>query len=234
MFQQYLDSTRLPLTSLAFLIPLLVVYETGAIFLQPDFSASRHLVAASAVESFLAWFGPAGSWVPGVVLVLSLIAWHILRKDPTTVRAWVPPLMAIESLVLTLPLFVISGLARGAALPTLASVSTTKIELLLVMGAGIYEELVFRLLLITMLLVVLVDVFRVPQLYATIAAGVLASLIFATCHYAPISVEPFNATTFALRAAAGGYLTMVFLSRGIGVSAGCHVAYNVITLLMSR
>lgn len=114
---------------------------------------------------------------------------------------------------------------------TLAAVSTTKIELLLVMGAGIYEELVFRLLLITVILVVLVDVFRVPQLYAMIAAGMAASLVFAACHYAPIGVEAFDGTTFAMRAAAGGYLTLVFLSRGIGVSAGCHVSYNVIALL---
>lgn len=65
MFQQYVDSTRLPFTSLAFLIPMLVIYETGAIFLRP-----------------------AGSWASGVVLVPPLVAWQILPKDPTAERAW--------------------------------------------------------------------------------------------------------------------------------------------------
>ena len=228
----YLEATRLPLTSLAFLLPLLVVYEACALLLQPTIASTRNLVAANAIESLLAWFGPAGSWVPAIVLVSSLVAWHVLRRDPASVRAWVPPLMVVESLLLTLPLFVLSGLTRGVHLDAqIAMGAARKAEIVLVLGAGIYEELVFRLLLITTLTLLLTEFARLRALHAMIASGVLSAMIFAACHCAPIGAEPFEGGAFAMRAASGGYLAMVFLSRGIGVSAGCHVAYNVISVL---
>lgn len=233
----YLDSTRQPLHCLVFLVILLAAYEFGALMLRPGFAATPSLVAANLIESFLAWVGPAGSWAPALVLVLTLVAWHVLSRRPAVVHAWVIPLMAAESALLTLPLFVLGGLFAGGTLQAdslvdPAAANARNAQLVLVIGAGIYEEFVFRLVLISLLLALLVDLGRMRESAATIIAAVLSSLVFAACHYHPIGSDAFDVRSFLMRTLAGGYLAAVYVSRGVGVSAGTHVAYNVISLLL--
>lgn len=223
----YTDATRQPLYCLAFLFPLIAVYEFGAMMLRPMASPERLLLAPSFINDALAWFGAVGPWVPGAALLATLLSWHLLSGHNWQLRAWVPLLMLAESVALALPLIVLSDLMMQAgALPPLS-----KTRIVTAIGAAIYEEALFRFALVSALLAILVDLARVPRMTASIIAGTLAALIFAAMHCRPLGSEPFAWAPFILRTLAGGYLALLFMARGLGVCTGAHAAYNVITLL---
>jgi hypothetical protein len=224
----YWEATREPLHCLVFLFPLVVIYESGALLLRPEAWPERQLVAEHLIQQLAAWVGTDAVWVPGVALVLTLLIWQFSRHKPWRVRRRVPLLMILESLVLTLPLFVLGKLlqqvAGGAPLEGL------RVQMVLALGAGVYEELVFRFYLVSGLRLLLEGVGHVPKRAAILSAIVLAALIFAACHLRPIGSETFAWPAFLMLIAAGGYLSVVFVFRGLGVSTGCHAAYNLISV----
>ena len=105
-------------------------------------------------------------------------------------------------------------------------------RLALGIGAGIYEELVFRLVLISLVVMIGVDVLRLRQTPVAVVAVAISSLAFAAHHHLPIGTEPFALVPFMFRTIAGVYLALVFWYRGYGPAAGCHAAYNVALALL--
>jgi membrane protease YdiL (CAAX protease family) len=95
------------------------------------------------------------------------------------------------------------------------------------LGAGIYEEAIFRLALIPLLY----GAFRLLQA-TDLPAGTLAvtgaSLLFALAHHAGTPAEPFTWYVFLFRWTAGVYFSALFLMRGFGVAVGAHAAYDVL------
>jgi len=222
----YAQTTRQPLYVLLFLFPILATYEFGALILRPATMPERDLVAQSLIQTALSFLGATGYLVPGLLLMLTLLIWHILSGRNWSVQGWVFPFMLVESVLLTLPLFVLGRLALQAE-----TTVSLRNQVVLALGAGIYEEMVFRLLLVTGLMLLFEEVANLPRKVAGAAAIVLAALVFAACHVLPIGAEPFAWPIFLMRSAAGAYLALVFLTRGLGISVGCHAAYNLILLL---
>lgn len=223
----YAQATRQPLYVLLFLFPIVATYEFGALILRPATMPERDLVAQSLIQTALSFLGATGYLVPGVLLLLTLLIWHILSGRNWSVLGWVFPLMLLESILLTAPLFVLGRLALQAE----TGVSLRN-QVVLALGAGIYEEMVFRLLLVTGLMLLFEEFINLPRTIAAAAAIGLAALVFAACHVLPIGAEPFAWPIFLMRSAAGAYLALVFLTRGLGISVGCHAAYNLILLLL--
>lgn len=231
----YWDATREPLYCLVFVFPLVAVYEFGALLLRPAVQPDQQLVSQRLIEGLVAWFGPGGFWAPGFALLITLLIWHILSKRSWQIRVEAPFFMLVESALLTMPLLVTKGLMLSAVEPAAATLQAgvgadVKHQIVLALGAGIYEELVFRLYLISILMFLLVDVSRVPAEAAMTVAVIVAGLVFALCHVTPIGSEVFEFRRFLLRALAGGYLALLFVTRGLGICTGTHAAYNLIVL----
>lgn len=230
LWRRYLRETCRPLPSLLFLLPCVALYELGAWALTRAAEPGHELLAHSMIQGVLSWFGVVGSWVPGLVLIVALLVWHHVRQDRWQMRLWVLPAMLAESLALAIPLLVISGLfAAGPA----GGHGGLRVRLVAALGAGIYEELVFRLLLISLFVWLLVRVAEARGPAAVAIAVGLSAVVFALCHFEPVGVEPFGWRTFTFKLVAGVYLGIVFLGRGVGVSSGSHVVYNV-TLVLWR
>jgi len=223
--RRYRRETRRPVHCLLFLLPLAAIYEIGALSVAGGAAVERDLLVPRSIREVLGWFGFLGPCVPSVMLVVALFVWHRLSRDRWTVRGWVFPGMVLESLMLTVPLLIVSTLfpQRGEAI-----VAGLPAQLVKALGAGIYEELVFRLLLIGGLTWLLVEIGRLRARSALWAAAALASLIFARCHFQPVGWEPMRWGAFWFRAVAGAYLAILFIGRGLGVAAGCHAAYNLL------
>lgn len=98
------------------------------------------------------------------------------------------------------------------------------------LGAGIYEELVFRVLLVGGLF----GVFRssgVGRRPAALFAAGLAALVFSGFHYIGQYGDPFSVSSFLFRFLAGLAFSVLFLIRGFGVTAWTHALYDVILFL---
>ena len=106
-------------------------------------------------------------------------------------------------------------------------------ELVLSVGAGIYEELVFRLILICLVVMVGSDLLRFPAGWTTLVAVLISAALFAAHHHPPVGSEPFGAARFVFRLLAGTYLGAIFVYRGYAAAAGAHVAYNVILVALT-
>jgi membrane protease YdiL (CAAX protease family) len=94
------------------------------------------------------------------------------------------------------------------------------------LGAGIYEELVFRLILMAALSLLVKDLFGVGQKRAALLVVVAAGVMFSSYHY--LGAERFDFRTFLFRTLAGCYFGLLFTLRGFGVTAGSHAAYDLL------
>jgi len=98
------------------------------------------------------------------------------------------------------------------------------------LGAGIYEELVFRLILMTALMLLLSDLLRLPKFWSSLLMVSISAILFSLYHY--LGHETFQWRSFAFRTAAGIYFAGLFLTRGFGITAGCHIFYDILIVAL--
>jgi membrane protease YdiL (CAAX protease family) len=94
-------------------------------------------------------------------------------------------------------------------------------------GAGVYEEVMFRLLLVP-LAFLFFRLFEFPRSLAAVMAAVSTSFLFALAHHVGPQADAFHLFSFSFRAAAGLFFACVFLLRGFGITVGCHAAYDLL------
>ena len=230
----YWQVTHHPLQSLVFLLPMILAYEIGTALTIRNFGEAQHreLAASQLLHWFFSLFGASSVYLPGAVLVIVLLGWHMVYRYPWKVRFMALLGMAAESIGLAMLLVVLNFVLHSVGQPdTLQAAREDIRELLFSIGAGIYEELVFRLIVIAVLAVVFNQLLRMREAASVALIVILSSLFFAVSHHEPIGADAWDVQRFAFRAAAGAYLAAVFVLRGFGLAVGCHVVYDVIAYL---
>src|SRR5277367_5126577 len=76
----YLKQSELPLHSLVFLLPAMILFELGLSFHPSDPIAFRLM------QIFFRQAGATGRFVPLLSVVAIMLTWHIVRKDPWEIR----------------------------------------------------------------------------------------------------------------------------------------------------
>jgi membrane protease YdiL (CAAX protease family) len=94
-------------------------------------------------------------------------------------------------------------------------------------GAGIYEEVLFRLVLFYILGWLFWLLGLTPLVSAVLVALVSAFLFSAAHHIGPYG-QPFNTYVFLFRVLAGLYFGLLYLLRGFGIAVGTHAFYDVL------
>ncbi|MBL8761162.1 MAG: CPBP family intramembrane metalloprotease [Phycisphaerae bacterium] len=229
----YWELSKRPLHVLFFLLPLILLYELGSIrFLSdPGKGVVETIVAHRLLYRLFESFGGAAFYLPGLALVVVLLLWHILLKDRWRVRVSALVGMAAESAVLTMPLLVLGMLTqRQAALAATTQLATlsTQAKVTLAIGAGLYEELLFRLLIITGLHLLLVDAVRMKNLPGSIIAAALSAGAFAWYHDVP--GLPMGLPLASFYVLSGLYFAALFVTRGFGIVVAVHALYDIVAL----
>jgi hypothetical protein len=237
----YAKRATLPLASLVFLLPLIVVYEVGTLYFTTAAREGKdqEIIAFSKMGEFFRLFGAPGRHLPALAVIVVLICSHVFRRDGWAVHWKTIVGMIFESVVLGLPLlgmaFVINKympvIGLSAMKPTGdAGQSSMMDRLIMDIGAGVYEEFVFRLALFAILSALLSDVMKLRDRQAYLLMVVISAVLFSAYHYwSP--TEHFSLRVFAFRTVAGIYFGMIFLFRGYGITAGSHCAYDAIITL---
>ena len=141
--------------------------------------------------------------------------------------------MLAESLALAVALIGLSrlvdlGFDRLEGRPLLqAGPDHPALPILGFLGAGVYEEAIFRLALIPLFLATL-KLLHLPQIPRQTLAVTASALLFSMAHHAGAPGEPFTWFAFIFRWTAGVYFAWVFLARGFGVAVGTHAAYDIL------
>ncbi len=230
-----------PLQCLIFITPLLLIYQIGSALetrIEPN-QAPPQVLAFVYLQKFFSLFGATGNYLPLLAVVFILLFWHFARKDKLDLEPQLYLGMTIESLLWAVPIFVI-GLALthhvGAmALPTMQATQSHLAwhnKVILSIGAGLYEELLFRLIAITLLNIMLVDIMELKLPTAIPLMILISAVMFSLYHY--MGDENFAWNTFFFRTAAGIYFAGIFIYRGFGIVVGCHAIYDLIVVLAQR
>jgi membrane protease YdiL (CAAX protease family) len=94
-------------------------------------------------------------------------------------------------------------------------------------GAGIYEEVLFRLLLFSVLGGML-RLLQFPSLLAFLGAALASAAFFSAAHHLGPYGEAFDGYVFLFRTVAGVYFALLFQLRGFGIAVGAHACYDVL------
>ena len=245
----YIELAKKPLHTLLFLLPLILFYELGSTFFLSEHVAGQveTIRAYRIIGDVFRFLGATGSpvmeRVPSVLIVVTLAAWHILNRDTTRIKPKALLGMALESFLWAVPLIVLlqlaTGIAGGLMAPVaevgtgqLASLPTSSLAVISV-GAGLYEELLFRLIGITALHLLIVDFFGAKDKHGTALAIGIVAIAFALYH------DRNDTAAVVTYLCAGVYFGFVFVSRGFGIVVATHALYNlavtiVLPMLSSR
>lgn len=231
----YWSITRRPLPGLIFILPILLAYEAGVIWLGGSSADALRAGADSRVRQGLAGLGLTDRWLLPVALVAGLLAWQAVDRRDWRFHPMILMGMAIESLLMAMALVGLSklldlGSARldGSNLLAVSSPSRHSIAPVVgFLGAGLYEEALFRLALIPLLYKSL-RLLTMPPFFACTLAVTASALIFSLAHHAGVPGEVFTWFAFIFRWLAGIFFAWVFVVRGFGVAVGTHTAYDLL------
>ncbi|MBN4052757.1 CPBP family intramembrane metalloprotease [Roseiflexus sp. AH-315-K22] len=229
-------STR-PLHILAFLLPFIIFYWVGsALFLSTEGSVEA-IKAERILGGFFDIFGVVSPYLSGIALIVVLLVWHLFLHDRWRVHPRVVLLMGLESTLWMLPLLVAMALLPGGGgmvqLEQVAAAPPAWAQnLTIAIGAGIYEELLFRMILIAMIHLVLVDLVKLPNTKANIVAVIVSSLAFAVYHDGVLGPDAVNWPMLLTFFTAGCYFGVLYLWRGFGIAVGVHALYDIVVLVL--
>ena len=228
----YVHESELPLTSLLFLLPLIVIYEIGTQYFT---TAAQHgyeqqIIAFTMMQRFFRLFGVHGQHLPALALGAILLSWHLARREKWQVNLGTLIGMAAESVLFALPLIALSR--EVARYFPLAAVRASRQDVVIMsLGAGVYEELVFRLILFTVLSLLLKDLMRFKGWGVNLGVVFISAFAFSFYHYLS-PLEHFQWRSFAFRTLAGVYFGVLFLFRGFGITAASHSSYDIMILFL--
>ncbi|MBN1256908.1 MAG: CPBP family intramembrane metalloprotease [Planctomycetes bacterium] len=228
----YLEESKRPGVALAFIFPILAAYEGGVRFM--NLGRDEHTVnAADAIlKHAFETIGIYGALLSALCIVVTLIFMHLYRDLPWDIRPATVGIMILESFVIALPLIPLQKII-GWALLTIepAQELGTLEKLVLSLGAGVYEEFLFRMVLLGLLLLLARSLLgKKRETVSYVIAATISAVIFAAFHHFGQYGDPFTLEKFAFRTVAGVYFAWIYLTRGFGIAVGCHTAYDLIVV----
>lgn len=237
--RSYWQLSRSHRYSLIFALPLLVLYELleAVSPVRAQGGVIRNGADVVLTSLFTLLFGVRGPLV-FMAVVIGVALW-LIRRDRTagSLRASVFTRMVGESLVLSLVLGLVVGTATMHVVGPLRALAAggglngTPLErLTLAIGAGLYEELLFRVIIVALL----ANGFRLlgaSRLVGGALATVIGALLFSAFHYIGAYGDPLRLESFVFRTIAGLAFSALYLLRGFGITAWTHALYDVAVLL---
>ncbi len=244
----YWRQAREPLACLIFLLPLLLIYELGVIW----FGSGRDGVRNGADFWMRSWLQGAGvdSVIVLPLLVVGvLLGWHRAGQYPWRISRETLVGMFAESLLLAVCLLFVAQLqdmafqcwfpsalsirdARSGQRPLLSVAAAMGPRMIAFVGAGVYEEVMFRLTMLPACLSFF-KTMRMPPRWAAGLSVFLTSLFFSVAHYVGPAGEPFSVFSFTFRVTAGCFFASVFMFRGFGITVGCHALYDILVGILT-
>lgn len=237
---RYLAAVRAPRYAVLFALPLLLAYEALVAMQGASGGTVRNGAEALFTGAFTAVAGARGPLVFGGLL-LGIGGWLAWRDRRGALRpAWFAG-MAAESVGWAVATAVVVGqltaqllgraglLAAGAGpLEELSALDRLTVSL----GAGLYEELLFRVVLVGGLAWGARAAFGMRDGAAKGVAVAVSALVFSAFHYIGPGGDVFTLASFTFRAIAGVWFSLLFVLRGFGIAAWTHALYDVGVLLL--
>jgi len=237
--KDYLRLTRTATYGFWTALPLLLLYEV-LIQLANEGHARQVRVGADIwLKQLLALLGGTGHLFVGlIVVIVGVLILLSERKKKLKLRPEYLLLVIAESLIYAVVAAVLLAaltrqifphamwrLQAGGGLP-----HGLLFNLALSLGAGLYEELVFRVLLVGAMFVVFEQLIG-KKMPAYVLAALVGAALFSWVHHLGELGDPFTPKVFFYRFAFGLALQGLYYWRGFGVAAWTHALYDILVVM---
>lgn len=232
-FGPYLSATSSLKYGFIMSLPLLVLYEVLIALNTPDAETAVRLSADIWIKSIAGLVGVSTlKFTVFIVLTMGIVVWFKSKENPVPVHGKFLVGMVVESALWAMILaYLVSGtIGTVFAFSPGSSGLTIGQQFALSLGAGLYEELVFRVLLVPFL-VFLFSKIGFGAKGSVFAGIVLGALLFSAVHYMGTMGDVFTLQSFAFRFLFGIALNALLMLRGFGITAWTHSLYNVMILV---
>jgi|TARA_Y100000780_G_C13592027_1_gene381070 predicted Abi (CAAX) family protease len=229
MIKDYFRKSSSPLYSFIITLPIFLIYELGIFWMRNiEFNYIQN-GADVLIEQIILKLGFDVIYVSSIIfLFILLIIIYYQKRHFNSLSISRPYLgvMFLESMVYASILFFLMGNLY------LMDASTNDIycNMILSLGAGIYEELIFRVLLIYISYQSIKFLFRLGKFSANFYAVIFSAILFSLFHF--IGAESFNQEAFAVRFIAGIFLGSLYVQRGFGITAIAHSFYDIFVIFL--
>jgi hypothetical protein len=230
------DHSRNLLTSMMLVFPLLVVYHAGLLV-----SGGLLNGVDFVTQIIMPLLGRDHYWM-FVVLVTAAFGVALVllrRKQHFHPRTIIPLLLESTIYALTMGALISLIMIRFLHLdpPRMAAAKMSAgplTNLVMSLGAGVYEETVFRLGLLTGLAALFERVIGMRRIVAVFLAFGLSAAAFSAVHHLGPLGDPVQVWVFTFRFLAGILFGLLFWFRGFAVAVYTHAIYDIVVLVFGR
>lgn len=248
----YHEATRTPVYSLLLIAPFLLTYEVGLVILRESIHNYPNMNGADKlIRHLLQVLGLGGLFIGVLVLVAYFALWQWHSGASLKFKAHYAALSFVESAGWALALYVLpwqiyrwlggQTLEVAAGEPGMSGGALA--EVVLSCGAGVYEEFLFRVLLVSGLLWALRKGASLERGQAGLWAVLVAAVLFSLAHHlgavgdpvfldATWTFDPLFWPRFLFRTVAGLFFAGLYFHRCFGVAVAAHALYDILVFLL--
>tara|TARA_B100000959_G_scaffold68598_1_gene72647 strand:+ start:72 stop:830 length:759 start_codon:yes stop_codon:yes gene_type:complete len=230
---KYSELSREPLYMLVFLLPLIIFYEIALY----SSNAHIHIKAREHLVRFFELFDmpfTQGLWLGGIAIITTLFIWHLFTGDRWKIQLHIIGGMAAEAIAFTVPLVVFGAVLGGyVAATTNSQIGSLDAfdKIAVSVGAGLYEEFLFRMILIAGIHTIVCNVFKQSEVVGLGIGIFVSAILFALYHDLP-NAGTLSPIVLFFFFGAGVYLGFLYVIRGFGIAAATHAVYDVIATIL--
>ena len=213
-------------------LPLLVIYEILIVLSQSRYWGIRN-AADVWIRTFLMAFDLQAQHITFVLIGISLALIPIAKSRARGIKlkANYFALMFAECLAFSLVLgVVLQSILRLGGLSSGGPGSGLMQNLALSVGAGLFEEIIFRVILLNLLYLLLSPLLK-KKVVVAVFSVLLASFLFSLSHYVGTMADTWQLYSFMFRWAAGLLFTVLYFVRGFAITAYTHALYDIWVLV---
>jgi hypothetical protein len=223
------------LTSLVLVFPLFLVYQVGVLFTLPMLNGADFLTVFLFRDLGLTPTAYLG-YTAAVAVAFAIGVGYLRRRQRFDPHLIIPVLLESAIYALTMGSLIVFVMTRVFGFnPRLAGGVVAQqgflTRIVMSLGAGVYEETVFRLGIMAGIAAVLQRVVGLGR-WVAVAVGLAASaILFSAMHHIPPYGDPFSLGVFTFRVLAGVFFGLLFWFRGFAVAVYTHALYDLYVLI---
>lgn len=229
IFNNYFKQSKSPFYSFIFILPLFIIYELGVSAISSKDLPIIRNGADVLLRKMLATLGISGIYGMAILLLIGITIAFFINKvkfKELKIKSNYFIIMIFESIFWSIILFVI--LSQGQLLLGKGTGKLLMQQIVLSIGSGIFEEFVFRVVLVSGLALIVGLFLKKQYMYKMTISIIIAAVIFSSFHFFGEYADIPKTSLFILRFVAGVILGYIYILRGFGIAAYSHSFYNLI------
>ena len=226
----YLEESAHPFYGAVAALGMLILYEICLVW-NPDSQVIYRNAPEAWMRQILHFFGLSHHYVSFFWITLGLIAIPLLYHKDSNPKVKTFGWLVLEAIIWgSLSGLVIQGLMQNLLFAQTQLTGSLVSDLALAVGAGLFEELFFRVGLTSLLIYGFGQIFKI-RLFALLLAITVASFLFSLAHYTGNAGDAFDLYSFTFRFVAGFWFTALYATRGFAITALAHAFYDIFIII---